>query len=274
MYRPRGFTLIELLVVISIVALLIALLMPAIKRARETARQAVCISNMHQMLIGLHGYAADNRGFFPFGHGGSNAISTFQMTSPWARDGVTRWGHYEGGSVTARNGSTVGWTGMGRLFQFEHLTDPKGVYCPSQRWQHFTYPFGWEESLWAGYKVSSYHYRMFGQWEGNPISEDELREMHAHRPEDDGPIALVSDIFHLGHSSWGPSDGLLWAHDTPNPGLSRGYSDGHAAFIVDERVFRYATAFTNIGFSDFYAFLFWQYLDGDPSAVETILNLP
>jgi prepilin-type N-terminal cleavage/methylation domain-containing protein/prepilin-type processing-associated H-X9-DG protein len=63
--RPKiGFTLIELLVVIAIIALLIALLMPVLSRARETARRAICASQLHQWGIAYYNYAADGKGWF------------------------------------------------------------------------------------------------------------------------------------------------------------------------------------------------------------------
>ena len=49
--RCFAFTLIELLVVIAIIALLVSLLLPAVQSARESARRALCMSNIRQ--IGL-----------------------------------------------------------------------------------------------------------------------------------------------------------------------------------------------------------------------------
>jgi len=65
----RAFTLIELLVVIAIIAVLAALLLPALERARESARTAACISSFHQTGISLSLYMQDYEERVPTGSG-------------------------------------------------------------------------------------------------------------------------------------------------------------------------------------------------------------
>ncbi len=65
METRKGFTLIELLVVIAIIALLIAIIMPALQRARNSARAVVCQSHLKQWGTTLEIYRGDNDGKFP-----------------------------------------------------------------------------------------------------------------------------------------------------------------------------------------------------------------
>jgi prepilin-type N-terminal cleavage/methylation domain-containing protein/prepilin-type processing-associated H-X9-DG protein len=64
---PRGFTLIELLVVIAIIAILAAILFPVFAKARESGKQATCLSNLKQIGTGVTLYEQDFDDRFPFG---------------------------------------------------------------------------------------------------------------------------------------------------------------------------------------------------------------
>ena len=55
----HAFTLIELLIVIAIIAILAAILFPVFAKARENARKASCMSNLHQMGLGIAMYRGD-----------------------------------------------------------------------------------------------------------------------------------------------------------------------------------------------------------------------
>jgi len=65
----RGFTLIELLVVIAIIGILAAMVFPVFARARESARKAVCLSNVKNIALAIQMYLADNNDtLFPNEH--------------------------------------------------------------------------------------------------------------------------------------------------------------------------------------------------------------
>ncbi len=62
--RP-GFTLIELLIVIAILGLLLSLLLPALHKAKDQARNLVCITQVRAVALAWNMYLNDSREQFP-----------------------------------------------------------------------------------------------------------------------------------------------------------------------------------------------------------------
>jgi prepilin-type N-terminal cleavage/methylation domain-containing protein len=104
-----GFTLIELLVVVAIIAVLVAILLPAIQKARETARKLVCQTNVKGTTAAILLYAGDYQSKTP--------IIFFQ------EDPNNGWG--TDFRITIRS-STVG--GAGLLVEKKYLT-LESLYC-------------------------------------------------------------------------------------------------------------------------------------------------
>ncbi|MEX2213806.1 MAG: type II secretion system protein [Phycisphaeraceae bacterium] len=60
-----AFTLVEMLLVVATIAVLIAMLLPALGRAKDAAKIALCASNQGQIGSAQMGYLIDSRGRFP-----------------------------------------------------------------------------------------------------------------------------------------------------------------------------------------------------------------
>jgi len=78
MSRRKGFTLIELLVVIAIIGILAAMVFPVFARARESARKAVCLSNVKNLALAIQMYLADNNDTLPPDEHRAEVIIWFQ----------------------------------------------------------------------------------------------------------------------------------------------------------------------------------------------------
>lgn len=103
MGRARGFTLIELLVVIAIIGILTAMIFPVFARAREKARQSVCMSNLKQISLAILMYVDDNGGGFVPAQSPDNLMRWHGVRAsedePFTPDGGPLWEYYKNDSL-------------------------------------------------------------------------------------------------------------------------------------------------------------------------------
>ena len=119
----------ELLVVIGVIAVVIAILLPTISKARQAAARTVCMSNLHQIGIGIISYSNDNHGYWP-------RYIDFEPLPPGGDQGsytvAQVWDNQE-----SADKSLYSWNGLGRAYQY--VRNQRTYFCPNAQDDSLTY---------------------------------------------------------------------------------------------------------------------------------------
>lgn len=119
--NKRGFTLIELLVVISIIALLIAILLPALSKAKESARITQCAASLQQQGVATFAYANDSKFALPY-------VRSDHPTDPYNLNLAHHTRVFQ--QFISRNGAQYSFS---LLWYGGYFTSGESMYCPSQQ---------------------------------------------------------------------------------------------------------------------------------------------
>lgn len=130
MNKQKGFTLVELLVVISIIALLMAILLPALARAREYAKRAVCSNQIKQLQAAWYMYCDNNNERVPVGDVGfSWNFNNGVVSSNWEISAQLAWHEWPHEPINHAQPPTLStnWCASGNIPQTGNCGNALGV---------------------------------------------------------------------------------------------------------------------------------------------------
>jgi len=137
-HKRKAFTLVELLVVIAILGALMAILLPALGKARDSAKRTVCGTNLKGQGTAMATYSS----------GFGDTLPIFKnMGANWLHDEPVEFGD---ALITTPTSTKVGQSSPMR----------KWFYCPAN--EFLSDESGWSDSRTLGTNPAIPGYRMFG----------------------------------------------------------------------------------------------------------------
>ena len=207
--------------------------MPALRSALEKGRRAHCLSNQHQIVVGLRSYMGDHNGLVPPGAVliGGNGCPAYEIKS--GRGGSLKSLAVNGSLLFndnsgCKNDFDLDWVSMGVLFGEEYFSDPGSFYCPSG-------PNPMSDGVGNPLPIVEYMYANL--LTGNNSIQPGNRYAWSHyvtrQRVSFGGGKLVSDDF-ADSGLWATAD-QFWDGNIPEPhhvdGYNVGFFDGHAQWL-------------------------------------------
>ena len=199
----KGFTLIELLVVIAIIALLVSILLPSLNRAKDLAKQAVCLSQLRGAGLAVALWENEN-GHLPY-------IWDKNYT-PWPTVVAS---HADWSATMPRPGDPL----FGDLYGMTNQTAAQRQ-CPADEYTYMGINYFWGNMPsvsppWAMFAPGIYSPELPGCEENRPIKPEAI-----HDPSSWLLLADTANLVHPEAAFWGYTP-IVWQFhsDFDNDGM-------------------------------------------------------